>query len=125
MAKEEFYFPGVTLLITHYCRSASLRRLLLGFNALNCRFEEIVVSDDASKAEHLDKLKAMQPEFGFRLVTTAKNGGFPANLNRGQDAVKTPYTLYVQEDFEVKETFPARLRDALQFMNEDKDLDYI
>lgn len=122
---DTYYFPGVTLLITHYNRSSSLERLLTRFRNLGCRFDDIVVSDDGSKPEHQEKLKALQHVFNFRLITAAKNGGFAANMNKGQDAVKTPYTLYVQEDFEVKDAFPPHLQDALQFMNEDKSMDYV
>ena len=120
-----FSFPGVTLLITHYNRSSSLDRLLKSFRELNCKFDEIVVADDASKQQHLDRLQELQSVYDFRLVTTPVNGGFPKNLNRGQAAVTTPYTLYVQEDFVPSSICPAHLRDALQFMNEDKSLDYI
>ncbi len=121
----QFSFPGVTLLITHYNRSASLSRLLARFRELNCRFDEIVVSDDASKPEHQQKIKELQQEYGFRLVSTPVNKGFPANINRGLDAVKTPYSLYVQEDFIPSDICPAHLQDALGFMNDDKSLDYI
>lgn len=119
------YYPGVTLLITHYNRSGSLERLLSSFRELGCRFDDIVVSDDCSKPPHLERLKALQPEYAFRLVTASVNTGFPGNINKGQDAVTTPYTLYIQEDFVPFEKFPARLADALDFMNSDKNLDYI
>jgi glycosyltransferase involved in cell wall biosynthesis len=120
-----FYFPGVTLLITHYNRSSSLERLLAAFKVLNCRFEEIVVSDDGSKPEQLERVMAMQSLYDFRLITSPKNRGFPNNLNKGQDAVKTPYTLYIQEDFVPTTGFPPHLQDALQFMTEDSKHDYI
>jgi glycosyltransferase involved in cell wall biosynthesis len=122
---ELFSFPGVTLLITHYNRSSSLERLLSAFQKLDCRFEDIVVSDDGSKPEQLDKVKTMQPLYHFRLITTPQNKGFANNLNKGQDAVTTSYTLYVQEDFVPSVNFPPHFRDALQFMNDDKSLDYI
>ncbi len=118
-------FPEITLLITHYNRSASLERLLASFKELNCSFGEIIVSDDGSKPEQLAKLNAIQPVYNFRLVTTPKNQGFPHNFNKGQDAVKTPYTLYVQEDFVPSGIFPGHLKDALEFIDEDKSLDYI
>lgn len=120
-----FPFPTVTLLITHYNRSSSLERLLQAFEGLGCRFGEIIVADDASKPEHLDKLKAMQPIYNFRLLSPEQNGGLGRNLNRGQDAVRTPYTLYVQEDFVPSVVFPEHFQDAVQFMNEDNSLDYI
>ena len=122
---ERFSFPGITLLITHYNRSSSLERLLAAFSKLNCEFEDIVVSDDCSKPEHLDKIEKLHDTYNFRLITTPKNGGLGHNINKGQDAVKTPYTLYIQEDFVPYETFPPKLQHALQFMNERKELDMV
>ena len=118
-------FPGVTLLITHYNRSSSLERLLNSFLQQHIQFDEIVVADDASTPEQLGKIKAMQATYNFRLVVAAKNGNIAANINLGQDAVKTPYTLYVQEDFIPTSLFAASLKDALQFMNEDNSLDLV
>jgi glycosyltransferase involved in cell wall biosynthesis len=120
-----FTFPDTTLLITHYNRSSSLERLLSSFKDLNCEFGEIVISDDGSGTEQLDKLKSIQSRYKFRLVTSPKNMGFPHNFNKGQDAVKTPYTLYVQEDFVPSDKFLPRFKDALQFMDEDSKIDYI
>ena len=120
----EYTFPGVTLMITHYNRSGSLERLLSSLKDLGCRFDDIVVSDDNSKPQHLEKLQALQPVYNFRLITAPVNKGFANNINKGQDAVKTPYTLYIQEDFVPSAIFPEHLKDALDFMNEDKELDY-
>ena len=39
--------------------------------------------------------------------------------------MKTPYTLYIQEDFDVADQFPPHLADALQIMNENSTIDYI
>jgi glycosyltransferase involved in cell wall biosynthesis len=122
---QQFTFQGVTLLITHYNRSSSLERLLNSLAAQNCRFEHIIVSDDCSKPEHVKKIKALQPIYNFELVEGEKNRGFAHNLNKGQDAVKTPYTLYIQEDFVPSDIFPRGMQDALEFMNEDRSLDYI
>lgn len=121
MAK--YIFDNVTLLITHYNRSRSLERLLNAFEALDCSFGGIVVSDDGSKPEHQEYIKQLQQTKNFTLVTTPKNKGLGNNINKGQDAVTTPYTLYVQEDFVPKEIFPEHFTDALQFMEEDKGLD--
>lgn len=49
-----FEFPEVTLVITHYNRSTSLERLLQSIKDLKCSFNEIIVSDDGSKLEHLE-----------------------------------------------------------------------
>jgi glycosyltransferase involved in cell wall biosynthesis len=118
-------FTGVTLLVTHYNRSSSLENLLRSFRKLECVFEDVVVSDDGSKPEHQENLKKIQQEFSFRLVTTDVNKGLGNNLNKGQDAVLTPYTLYVQEDFTPTEIFPSHFRDALNIMNERRDFDVV
>ena len=116
---------ALTLLITHYNRSNSLERLLLAFQKLDCQFVEIIVADDASKPEHLNRLKDIQPIYNFRLLPPEPNGGLGRNLNKGHDAVKTPYMLYVQEDFDPTELLPQHLMDAVQIMDETKDVDYI
>lgn len=120
-----YSFPGITLLITHYNRSASLERLLSTLKKFNCSFEDIVVSDDASKPEHLDRVKSMQSVYNFRLVTTPVNRGHGHSMNKGQDVITTPYTLYVQEDFVPSFEFPEHFKDAVQLMNEHPDIDYI
>ena len=118
-------FDEVTLLITHYNRSRSLERLLLAFRRLAFQFGAVVVSDDGSRPEHLERLHELQQEFDFNLVTTPHNRGLGNNINKGQDAVTTPYTLYVQEDFEPSDICSVHFRDALQFMKEDESLDII
>lgn len=117
------HFPTVSLLVTHYNRSRSLRRLLEAFAALNCSFGGVVVSDDCSRPEHLTVLQELRDEFGFTLVTTPKNGGLGHNINKGQDAVQTPYTLYIQEDFVPKPAFIPELKLALTLMDEKQALD--
>lgn len=123
MSQVITHFKGVTLLITHYNRSKSLERLLNAFKAFDITFEDVVVSDDGSKPENLQKVEALHNDFDFRLITTPKNKGLGNNINKGQDAVETPYTLYVQEDFEPKPVFAEHLRDALNYFETDKELD--
>lgn len=125
MAGETRHFNGVALLITHYNRSRSLERLLQAFRNLGCSFDEIVVSDDGSKPAHLAVLRELSNHFSFKLVTTEVNRGLGNNINKGQDAVTAPLTLYVQEDFEPSENFPSHFSDALVFMKERSELDII
>ena len=120
-----YHFPQVTLLVTHYNRSRSLEHLLITFNKQECFFGEIVVSDDGSKPEHLSVLKNLQNKYSFQLITTPQNKGLGNNINKGQDAVKTPYTLYVQEDFEPDASFTAHFFDAMQILDEEQQLDMI
>lgn len=119
----QLYFPDVTLLITHYNRSRSLERLLKTFADQQFSFGGIVVSDDGSKPEHLDYIKGLHQQYQFNLITTPVNKGLGNNINKGQDAVTTPYTLYVQEDFEPKPAFAQHFTDALGFLQADATLD--
>ncbi len=120
-----YHFPQVTLLITHYNRSRSLQNLLNIYEKQQCTFGGIVVSDDGSKPEHLDVLKDLQVQYNFQLVTTTQNKGLGNNINKGQDAVKTPYTLYVQEDFEPDASFTTHFFDALEMLDEEPELDLV
>jgi len=119
------HFQQVTLLITHYNRSNSLKRLLEAFKEQKCSFEEVVISDDGSKPEHLNVLKALQSEYNFRLITSEKNKGLGNNINKGQESVKTSFTLYVQEDFRPTANFPEHFQDALEIMQNDTQWDII
>lgn len=119
------HFTGVTLLITHYNRSSSLERLLAAFVSLGCSFDDIVVSDDGSRSEHLDQISYLQGQYQFRLIKTPENKGLGNNINKGQDAVTTPYTLYVQEDFVPKPLFPEKFAYALQCMQRQTSLDMV
>lgn len=125
MISDRHIYKGVTLLITHYNRSQSLERLLHAFRNLNVVFDEIIVSDDCSAASHLEYVKAIKQEYQFTLVTAPVNKGLANNLNKGQMAVKTPYTLYVQEDFIPMEIFPKHFSDAMDIMSEEPDMDII
>lgn len=121
----DFTFPEVTLLITHYNRSASLERLLLAFGNLKCSFGNIIVSDDASKAFHQEKMAFLKSRFHFQLVNSGVNKGLGHNLNQGQDAVETEYTLYIQEDFIPQPLFPEKLVFSLDCLKKMNDLDLV
>jgi glycosyltransferase involved in cell wall biosynthesis len=123
--ENKYYFEGVTLLITHYNRSQSLEQLLKSFLALDCKFEEIVVSDDGSRPEHTGYLEQIKDLYGFRLITTPVNRGLGNNINKGQDAVTCPFTLYVQEDFTPTAIFPERFSYALRLINEEPSIDVV
>jgi len=125
MEIKESYFEEITLLITHYNRSGSLERLLQTFAKQEISFGDVVVSDDGSEPEHLERLKILQPVYNFRLITTPVNKGLGNNINKGQDAVNTPYTLYVQEDFEPKDAFLIHFKDAIDIMSADHGLDIV
>jgi glycosyltransferase involved in cell wall biosynthesis len=122
---KPYIFSDVTLLITHYNRSGSLERLLNSFADLNCSFFEIIVSDDGSKECHLESIIDLQKRFTFKLIGSEKNQGLGHNLNKGQMAVTSPMTLYVQEDFVPTGLFPEHFENAARLMAEDSKLDMI
>jgi glycosyltransferase involved in cell wall biosynthesis len=117
------HFSTITLLVTHYNRSQSLARLLQAFQKQEITFGNIVVSDDGSKPEQVERLKELILQYHFNLVTTPKNNGLGNNINKGQDAVTTPYTLYVQEDFDPFPGYGKHLKNALSIMDERADVD--
>ncbi len=125
MDNTNYNFVDVTLLVTHYNRSASLEQLLTTFKRRKCTFAEIVVSDDGSKQNHLNHLRHLQQEHGFKLIEAEVNKGLGNNLNKGQDAVNTDFTLYVQEDFIPTEAFASNFQNALAILKAREELDII
>lgn len=125
LIKKKNYFENVSLLITHYNRSKSLERLLKCFLESENSFYEIIVSDDGSKIEHLNYIKSIQDKYKFTLITTPINMGLGNNINKGQDAIKTEYTLYVQEDFIPLKKFDEYFNFGLDILIEDKNIDTV
>jgi len=119
------YFDDITLMITHYNRSKSLERLLEALEKSSCIFNEIVVSDDCSKPEHIDYIKNLQKKYKFKLITSAVNKGLGNNLNKGQDAVNTPFTLYIQEDFIPLPDFGVCIKNGHSLLTERNDFDVV
>lgn len=120
-----YYFEDITLLVTHYNRSTSLERLLTSLERQGCSFREIVVSDDCSAESHLVHIAQLKQRFGFKLVTSPKNGGLGHNINKGQDVVSTPYTLYVQEDFVALDGCGAHLKNGWKLLEERANVDMV
>ncbi len=122
---KNFIFSDVTLLITHYNRSKSLERLLKSFFDMGCDFEKIIVSDDSSSEFHKNYILKLQDQFSFDFITSHVNRGLGNNLNKGQEAVSTQFTLYVQEDFIPQACFPVVFSNSLDIINKRSDIDII
>lgn len=125
MSEKKRGFEQVTLLVTHYNRSKSLERLLASFASYNFTFGEILISDDGSKQEHINYIEELQNKFEFKLLKAVKNSGLGNNINKGQDAVTKPYTLYVQEDFVPLPGFQKVLEDGLGILLDNPKADYV
>ena len=95
------------------------------FKGLHATFGNIVVSDDGSRIEHLAELKNLQSEYDFNLVMARNNKGLGNNINKGQDEIAKPYTLYVQEDFVPQSGFNDNFLRALEIMDTDESVDLI
>lgn len=115
----------VGLLITHYKRPESLRKLLEKFEELEVKFAQIVVSDDGSGEPYESQLESMKKDFNFDLVLTPVNAGLGNNINKGQDQLRTPYTIYVQEDFLPTEKFVEGFLKAQTYMEDDISIDMV
>lgn len=118
-------FENISLLVTHYNRSQSLERLLKALSDQNIQFGDIVVSDDCSVELHLNRLKELSSIYNFRLVTSSENKGLGNNINKGQDLVTKSYTLYIQEDFSPLPGYFEYLKNALEIMEEHKEVDLV
>jgi glycosyltransferase involved in cell wall biosynthesis len=125
MPESNQHFTGVTLLITHFNRSKSLLRLLETLNKIFITFDEIIVSDGGSSDEHMLHVEELQQQFGFTLLTSPSNKGLGNTINMGQDAVKTPFILYIQEDFVPKAAFASALKDGFNIINTEEKWDLI
>jgi len=125
MVEEITILKQVTLLVTHYNRSKSLERLLKGLCSMGIKFEEIVVSDDGSEEQHLRKLEELSERYTFKLITASINQGLGHNLNKGQTAVKTALTLYIQEDFVPTEEFKEAYMNAVELISASHELDIV
>ncbi len=119
------HISDVTLLITHYNRSESLKRLLTTIRNYNITFDEVIVSDDGSRPEHVRNLQSLQTEFGFTLIAAEVNKGLGNSINKGQDAVKSDFILYIQDDFVPKAAFIDALRDGLYIMKNEEQWDLV
>ncbi len=122
---EPTQYNEVALMVTHYNRSQSLERLLKSFEDLDMLFGEVVVSDDGSQPEHISYMRELQKTYSFNLVTTPKNKGLGNNLNKGQNAVTKPLTLYVQEDFVPQPIFKEKFEFSLKKMEQQPSLDLV
>lgn len=86
----------LTVLFITFNRSDMLER---SFQAIKSCQElkdvKVIVSDDCSKAEHLDRIRYM----GFdQVISAERNGGLGKNNNKGLRAVSSEFCLMVQDD---------------------------
>ena len=86
----------LTVLFITYNRSDMLEQSYQAIRACpELKGVKVVVSDDFSKAEHIERIQRM----GFdKVVLAQRNGGLGRNNNKGLRAVDTEFCLMVQDD---------------------------
>ncbi|CAH0334909.1 hypothetical protein FVB9288_00524 [Flavobacterium sp. CECT 9288] len=113
--------PMISFLITHYNRPNDLLLCLNAIRGLDLCDYEIVVSDDASEAQHLEIIQQYPID---QLLLADKNGGLAANINRGLQACRGQYIIYCQEDFMLSSKLAIILPECLEHLAS-KKLDLI
>jgi len=104
----------LSILITHYNRSAALKDCLEAIRTVDFPYEyEIVISDDGSTLEHLDNIKKFKYD---QLLLSKYNQGLTNNINKGLKACKGTYILYCQEDFLLDPQIALVLDDCMKLI---------
>ena len=107
----------ISFLITHYNRPTQLYRCLETIQDIRTSDDEIIVSDDGSSEESIEKIK----NFSFdRLVTSSHNTGLASNINRGINACNGEYILYCQEDFVLQKGLVNQIKYFMDILDSGK-----
>lgn len=113
-------FLKISFLITHYNRPLALEQCIDAIHNLKMAIKfEIVVSDDFSDLNVLDKIKTFRYD---KLILSEKNLGLAANLNKGIKACDGEFILYCQEDFLIKHDFKNVLSEVFKVLDHDLDM---
>ncbi|WP_417558566.1 glycosyltransferase family 2 protein [Mesoflavibacter zeaxanthinifaciens] len=112
----------LSILITHYGRPDSIVECLERIRALDLSMPfEIIVSDDGSDSKTQQFLKTLKID---TLLLSEENKGLASNLNKGLNACRGNYILYIQEDFLVQENFVDVIEESFNLLK-DGTLDMI
>ena len=108
-------------MITHFNRPEALMKCIESILLIKSEDDEIIVSDDASEAYVIDKIK----EFKYdNLIGSNINKGLAANINKGVAACKGKYIIYCQEDFMLDAKLKKRIYQLCD-MIDNKSIDMI
>lgn len=110
--------PDVTVLVCTYDRYDLLVETIARLREnLNYPPEKLryIICDDHSPGNYRTKLNKEKTFDGLNLevVTTAKNGGWAANVNNGNAAVETDYTFFIEDDYHATATIELAAMAAL------------
>src|SRR5690554_2792997 len=110
--------PELSILITHYNRPDSLKKCIAALRSIDFPFKyEIVVSDDCSKLENLQRIQSFSID---KLITSEFNSGLANNINRGIKNCSGKYLMYVQEDHLAKKELEEHIEECISILEEDR-----
>jgi len=105
----------LSILITHYNRPIALQACLDTILDLKLAIPyEIVVTDDGSTQENVNRIKEMKID---TLLLSENNQGLSSSLNKGIKACKGEYLLYCQEDAVLSSELSALLVDFFEILD--------
>ena len=111
----------ISFLITHYNRSDDLEYCVKSILDLNLTNYEIIVSDDGSDLEHVEKIKSFRID---KLLLWDQNQGLASNLNKGIAFCEGNYLIYCQEDFKLDHNLKTIINECMSLLCTD-DVDLI
>lgn len=109
-------WPAVTILIVAYKRPVETRAVI---NALqqNISYPNLkwMICDDSTGIDYQQALQAEYPH--IKLISTAQNSGWGANVNNALRRIDTPYVYIVENDYVLKQPLDLRIGIALMEVN--------
>lgn len=111
----------ISFLITHFNRPLDLALCIDGIKKVPISNYEIVVSDDGSSIENIEKIQSYGVD---QLVLAPVNQGLAANINKGLKMCKGEYIIYCQEDFIINPEIVNVLSECFDLL-QNKKLDMI
>lgn len=111
----------VSVVIPCYRCSDTIERAVASVDRQTRRPSEVILIDDASGDETLDKLKLIKHHFGgwVRVIELAENRGAASARNRGWAASSQPFIAFLDADDSWHE---EKLRVQYEFMRENADV---
>ncbi len=110
----------ISFLITHFNRPKQLKHCINYIKKLNLPSYEIIVSDDYSNSDIIEKIKTYKID---NLILSNFNQGLANNINKGVKACKGQFLIYCQEDFYAKDCLKDVLEECCAILDrEDADM---
>ncbi len=107
----------ISFFITHYNRPSDLLECLKAIKKLDLSHYEIVVSDDGSKTDVIERIKSFEID---KLLLSDFNRGLAGSINHGLKSCQGTYIIYCQEDFLLNKRIKDILHECISLLDADK-----